>query len=312
MTPVGWRVRTVALMLAVVAAAGITATLAQGDDPPSTAAFRTVDGPNVFQLTAGSGSSTSASVVTGGSVTFTNSSVEMHDVDFSTPPQGGLSCQQTAGGSAATALRFPDSPTAGTWAGTCTFTRAGTYSFACDEHPGMTGTVVVSDPGGMTTVATTTTPTVTTPPPVTTVPAGTPPAAPPVTTTPSSPAPPVDKSPAAVVRSLAVSVGLAQRGANVRGTISGARSAARVEVTLTARRGDLRLTGRAATQSSIGKLSALTSRSGALTFSIRLGATARAALVRTHRLAITVSISAPVASGTIARRTFRIVVRSAG
>jgi plastocyanin len=311
MTKVGWGFRAVVLLVAVAAAAGITATLAQGDDPPSTAAFRTVDGPNVFQLTAGSGTSTSASIVTGGSVTFSNASVEMHDVDFSTPPQGGLSCQQTAGGSAPTALRFPDSPTAGTWAGTCTFTRAGTYSFACDEHPGMTGTVVVSDPG-TTTVATTTAPTVTTPPPVTTVPAGAPPTTTPTTTTPSTPALPVDGSPAAVVRALAVRVGLAQRGIRLRGTISGARGTARVKVALTARRGDLGLAGRSATQSSVGTLSALTSRSGTLTFTIGLGATARAALARAHRLAITVLISAPLASGRTAQRTFRVVVRPAG
>ena len=47
--------RVALLLVGLAAAGGVTATIAQGDDPPSTAAFRTVDGSNQFQRTAGSG-----------------------------------------------------------------------------------------------------------------------------------------------------------------------------------------------------------------------------------------------------------------
>ena len=60
------------LLIALAAGGGVTATMARGDDPPSTAAFRTVDGLDQFQLTQGTGSPTSASIVTGGTVTFSS------------------------------------------------------------------------------------------------------------------------------------------------------------------------------------------------------------------------------------------------
>ena len=72
---------------------------------------------------------------------------ESHNVDVTVPAQGGVSCQQTLGGTSPSAARFPNVPTSGSWAGVCTFTRAGTYSFQCDQHEGMTGTVVVTDAG---------------------------------------------------------------------------------------------------------------------------------------------------------------------
>lgn len=313
------RIRIALLAAALVAVGGVTAAMALGDDPPATATFRTVDGPNLFQLTAGSGSSTSASIVTGGTVSFTNMSTEDHDVHFVAPPQGGVSCTQTTGGTSPNALRFPNAPTSGTWGGTCTFTRAGTYSFMCDMHAGMTGTVVVSDPGAS--VATTTsTPVATTPVPVETVP---------TTSTPTSPAPasPANQSPTApttpaaqgpdnaqtpltVSRALSIRVSVAQRGSSVRGAISGARGVARVRIALQARRGALGLTARAASLIAVGSLSALTTRSGALTFVVRLSGPARTALAKHGRLPVTVLVTAPPATGTAHPKTFKIVVRS--
>jgi plastocyanin len=304
------------LFIVTLAAAGaFTATLAHGDDPPAAATFKTVDFVDHFQLVSGSGTATSAQIVTGGTVTFTNMSMEMHDVDFDQPAQGGVSCQQTIGGSAPTSLRFPNVPTDGTWGGVCTFTRAGTYSFMCDMHAGMTGTVVVSDPGSAPPVTTTqttptTTPTTPTPTtPTTTVPVlGTP--------TPTTPSPsPGDPSAApsqmqTPASALQVAVKLAQRGAALRGAISGARGGARVRVSLFARRSAMGLTGKPATLVGVGSFSALTTRSGALSFVARLDGRARAALAKHGRLAVTVRVTAPRATGT-ATRTFAVVLRPA-
>ena len=313
---IGLRHLRIPLLVAVAAAGAFTATIAHGDDPPAAATFETVDLVHHFQLVSGSGSASSARIVTGGTVTFTNMSTEMHDVDFDQPAQGGVSCQQTIGGSAPTSLRFPDVPTEGTWAGVCTFTRAGTYSFACDMHPGMTGTVVVSDPGSAPPVTTTTSTPPTTSTPTTSVPIiGTP-----TTTTSTAPAAPdpgtpsatpsQTPTPATAVRTLSVQVRPAQRGAVLRGSISGARSGARVEVSLLARRGALGLAGRPAALVAVGGFSAPASRTGTLGFAARLDARGRSALARRGRLAIAVRVTAPGTTGT-ATRTFAVVLRPA-
>jgi plastocyanin len=296
------------LIVALIAGGAFTATLAHGDDPPAAATFKTVDFVDHFQLVSGSGTAASARIVTGGTVTFMNMSMEMHDVDFDQPAQGGVSCQQTIGGSAPTSLRFPNVPTQGTWAGVCTFTRAGTYSFMCDMHAGMTGTVVVGDPGSAppvtTTTQTTPTPTAT---PTTTVPvAGTP-----TPTTPNpgqgDPSATPSQMPARVVQ---VTVKLAQRGAVLRGAISGARGTARVHVSLLARRGAIGLTGTPSTLVSVGSFSALTTTTGSLGFVARLDGRARTALAKHGRLAVAVRVTAPRATGT-ATRTFAVVLRPA-
>jgi hypothetical protein len=307
-------------MVALAAAGGITAAIAQGDDPPSTASFKTVDVADQFQLVTGSGSATSASIVTGGTVTFSNSSSEMHNVDFF-QTQSGVSCQQTMGGTSSSSVQFPGLPTAGTWAGVCTFARAGTYSFMCDQHEGMTGTVVVTNPGappGTTTapVVTTTTPVQTTPSggtPTTTVPGATTPTSTIVdTSTPTAAGaqtPSNSQTPGVVTRKLAFKLGLVQRGTSVRGTINGARGSARVKIALTARRGDLGLTGNAATLVGVGGLGALTTKNGVLSFVVKLDGKARATLAKRHRLALTVHVTALRVSGTAAPRLFKIVVR---
>jgi plastocyanin len=293
-------------MVAVVVAGGITAAIAQGDDPPSAASFKTVDGADQFQLVSGSGSATSANIVTGGTVTFANASVEMHNVDFNAQGQGGVTCQQTAGGSSPSALQFPGLPTAGAWGGVCTFTRAGTYSFMCDEHEGMTGTVVVTDVGAAPHV--TTTPVVTATTPVQTIPAGGTTTAPtPVSST--TPAPSTAQAPVTIARKLSFKISLAQRGSQVRGVISGARSSERAKVALTARRGDVGLKGKVSTPVGVGSLSALTTKVGALAFAVKLDGTALAALAKRHRLALTVRVTAPTVNGTAHPRVFKIVVR---
>jgi plastocyanin len=323
--------RIVFLLIALVAGGGITATLAHGDDPAATATFKTVDVQDVFQLTAGSGTSTSAHIVTGGTVTFANSSTEMHDVDFNPPAGGGVSCQQTSGGTSPSSLRFPSSPAKGAWGGVCTFTKPGTYSFVCDMHvdQGMTGTVVVTDAGAP--PGTTTAPTTTATKPVTTVPSGgtstTPTTAAPITTigtspvttattptkptTPSTPSANTAEAPVTVAKALSVRVGLAQRGSSVRGTINGAKGSARVKIALTARRGDIGLAGNAAALVGVGSLAARTTSAGVLTFAAKLDGKARTALATRRHLTLTVRITAPTVMGASTLRTFRIVLRPA-
>lgn len=312
--------RIALLMLALAAAGGITATIAQGDDPPATAAFKTVDGADAFQLTQGSGAGTSANIVTGGTVTFANMSVETHNVDFEVQGQTGLSCQQTVGGPSPSSLRFPNLPTSGSWSGSCTFTKAGVYSFTCDHHLGMTGTVVVSDPGVA--PGTTTAPVVTATTPVQTIPSGGTPTTPaPVATVPTdttsaptsagTPSASAAQTPAAAARKLAFKIVLAQRGSRVRGTINGARSSARVKIALTARRGDLGLGGKASAPVAVGSLSALTTKNGVLAFVVKLDGKARAALAKRHRLAVTVGVTAPSVSGPASLKVFKVVVRAA-
>ncbi|MBV8430696.1 MAG: hypothetical protein JO244_06015, partial [Solirubrobacterales bacterium] len=46
---------------------------------------------------------------------------------------------------------LPNQPTAPGWTGSCTFSTPGTYTFHCDLHPFMTGTIVVEAPGETTT-----------------------------------------------------------------------------------------------------------------------------------------------------------------
>jgi plastocyanin len=309
------RLRVALLLVGLAAAAGVTATIAHGDDPPSTAAFKTVDGVNQFQLTAGTGSATSASIVAGGTVTFTNTSIENHNVDFEVQGVTGVACQQALGGASPSPLRFPNAPASGSWSGSCTFTKAGTYSFTCDQHEGMTGQVVVTDPGappGTTTapVVTATTPVQTvpsggaTPAPVTTAPVGT-------TTTPSAGTPPVSaaQTPSSVARKLAYRISLAQHGSSLRGTVNGARSSARVKVVLTVKRGDLGVTGKASAPVDVGGFRGLSTQDGALTFAVKLSGKARAALAKRHRLVVTIAVTARPVSGTATLKTFRIVVR---
>jgi plastocyanin len=305
------KLRIALLLVALATAGGITATIAQGDDPPSTASFKTVDAGDQFQLVTGSGSATSANIVTGGTVSFANSSVAPHNVDF-VQAQSGVSCQQTVGGASASAVQFPGLPTAGTWAGVCTFTRAGTYSFMCDQHVGMTGTVVVSDRGAPPTtiatapVVTATTPSQTTP----TVDQTTAPAS--VSTPTATPTTTSAQTSVGGAKKLSIRVSLAQRGSSVRGVISGARSSARVKVALTARRGEIGLKDNAATLVGVGGLRAVTTKIGSLAFLVKLNGTALEALTRRGRLAITVRVTAPLVTGASAPKLFRVVVRPAG
>ena len=121
--------------------------------PAMSASFTAVD----YRWIAGSGGTT-VTIAAGGTVSFSYpSGHSMHNVDFGTGPQP-TSCEL---GGTAQAPPIPATPTPPGWSGSCTFDTPGTYSFHCDMHPGMTGSVIVTGTTTTTTTSTTTTGTTT-------------------------------------------------------------------------------------------------------------------------------------------------------
>jgi plastocyanin len=155
-----------ALALTAGVASAVIPTLAIGQSPPSSASFTAVDGSGAYggathtwqSNTGGS----QATIAPGGTITFSYSTgappqgSTMHNVDFSSGP-ATPACTQTQGPSSGSVPPLPHNPTGPGWAGTCTFNTPGTYSFHCDLHTSMTGTVVVQSGGSGTTTSTSTT-----------------------------------------------------------------------------------------------------------------------------------------------------------
>jgi plastocyanin len=147
---------------------------------------------NYFQDAATPGSDDhSVTITTGGKVSFAyladGSSAAPHNVAFDALQPA--TCVQTAGTDpdADDQAPVPNYPHGVGWAGECTFSAPGTYSFFCQAHPGMQGTVEVTGAGTPTptpdpTTSPTPTPsppaTATAPPPANVLPAPTPVATP--------------------------------------------------------------------------------------------------------------------------------------
>jgi plastocyanin len=158
----------VALVGGTVAAFAVSGSV--GAAAPSTASFTAVD--NIWQVT--NSTDTTATIAAGGTVAFGYpDGASFHNVDFDSAQP--TSCTQTSGNNSGSVPPLPAVPTVPGWAGACTFKTPGTYSFHCDMHASMTGTVVVegtstTTPGGTTTGGTTpggttSTGSTTTPPP---------------------------------------------------------------------------------------------------------------------------------------------------
>jgi plastocyanin len=131
-------------LLALAAGVGAAVALpafAPGDAPPSTASFTAQD--YAWHVTGGS--ATSVTIAVGGTVAFAYpSGASTHNADFSgTAPS---SCTQTAGAGSGSVPPLPAYPTAPGWTGSCRFDTPGTYSFHCDAHQTMHGTIEVVDP----------------------------------------------------------------------------------------------------------------------------------------------------------------------
>jgi len=282
------RMRYLPLVALAGLLAGFLPGLAAGVTAPSTASFTARDLSWEVTGTAAH----QATIAMGGTVSFAYpSGASAHNADFGASAPSA--CTQTAGASSGAVPPLPASATGPGWTGTCTFTTAGTYTFHCDLHPSMTGTVVVVDPDAPPPSTTTTTGSPS-PPPTTTgttnpdpAPPATTPATTPVSTTLSpstlptggttAPPPAADGVPSRTPTTLTVA--RRQRGTHLRGSVAIGRPG-RLTIELLATLGARRET--------IGRAPARTVPVGARRFSITIGARAQRALRRRGHLTVTV------------------------
>jgi plastocyanin len=254
----------VALAALLGVAAAVVPTLASGQAAGS-ASFTAVD----FAFNSSQGGN-SASIDAGGTVSFSYpQGGSEHNVDFTGGP-ATPSCTQSKGTNSGSVPPVPHSPQGPGWAGSCTFSTPGTYTFHCDLHNFMTGTITVNS-GGTTTTTTTTSPGTTTSTSTTTTPA------------PTSTGGP---SPAAALGSVALAS--SQTGTSVRGSATVGHAGSTLSVNLLATRAGLARA--AAATASAGRLTRHSVGPGRVSFSVALNQKARRALRRHGRLALTVGI----------------------
>ena len=282
-------------------AAAIVPSLASGSSPPASASFTAID--DAWEAN-GSPTSTQVTIAQGGTITFSYpSGGTQHNADFGSGPAPS-GCTQTAGPSSGAVPPLPHSQTSPGWSGSCTFNTPGTYTFHCDLHSFMTGTIVVQAPGSSTTTAppptTQTGTTTTTPQPTTT--ATTPP------TPPSGGSGQSTGSPLAGTAASAISVPARQRGHLVRGSarIAEAGAGGKLEVDLFAGASALARRGRGLLRVGRAVLSPLTP--GTARFSAPLDAVANRAL-RRHALMLTVVVTVRSRGGRAASVTRTIALR---
>jgi len=298
-----------ALLAGTVAALAVPGS-APGTPPPSTASFTAQD--YAWHVTGDTTSST-VTIAEGGTVSFGYpTGRSMHNADFS----AGLapsSCTQTAGTQGGTPPPLPTVPTAAGWSGTCTFDTPGTYTFHCDLHHFMQGTVVVVDPnapppttGGTTgttggTTGTTGTGTGSTPPPSGTT-GG------PGATTPSGTTAGGGSAPG-----VRLSVAHAQRGSLLRGSVTTPAARSRIDVSALVSNATLakhRLHGRARAVR-VGERRLRSRAAGSTAFTVSLDAAARGALRRRHSLTVRLRVVVTPPGGRAVVRTVTVVVRRA-
>jgi plastocyanin len=262
---------------------------------PMTGSFTTSD----FAFTAGDGSTT-VNIATGGTVDFSYpTGGNEHNVDFGSGPQP-TSCTLDGADQAAP---IPAAPTAPGWSGSCTFDSPGTYTFHCDKHTFMTGTIVVggdttttttgtqTEPGGGSTT-TGTSPTTTTMPMNMPMPMPTPTTGGSTTTktgTSGKPAP----SPLTGSAGNSIKIATTQSGNQVRGTlkISAAGRGGHVLITVLASRSGLKhgaSHGKQLVTLASKRVNGL--RPGTAKFTVTVGGTGRKALTTYRRLATIVEI----------------------
>jgi plastocyanin len=129
-----------ALILATVILAALPAG-ARAGALPSSGAFTAMD----FEWDAAGGGHTVV-IAQGGAVTFGYPSGRSeHNAHFTTGIPS--SCVQNAGADSGAVPPLPHTATGAGWTGSCTFGKPGRYTFHCDAHPFMTGTVAVQAAG---------------------------------------------------------------------------------------------------------------------------------------------------------------------
>ena len=271
-------------------------SLASGD-APSSASFTATD----FAWQVSGGTATEATIAEGGTVTFGYpSGANDHNADFGTGAQPA-SCAQTAGTVSGTVPPLPHVPTPPGWSGTCTFSTPGTYTFHCDKHAFMTGTIVVQSTTTTATTTTTTTATTTTAtttgttPTSTTTTPGTTPANTGTGTTPLSSTgatPPMRGSVTAIV------VPARQRGRAIRGSLRLTATGAGSRLVVTAQSPRSALGGgNAHGLARVGRAVRRSLRPGTVRFSVSLSPTARRALARVGRMTVIVTVTITTPAG---------------
>jgi plastocyanin len=319
----------------VGAAVAVLPALASGGAPASTAAssapmtgsFTAVD----YAWNAAGGGNT-VTIAPGGTVSFSYpSGGSIHNAAFDSAQP--TSCTQTAGASTGSVPPLPNPAAGQGWSGSCTFNTPGTYTFHCQIHSYMTGTIVVGSGGG-TTTTTTTPPTTTTYPTTTTTTTTNPPPPPPTTTTTPYYPPPLPTiastqpqtgnstgstssyasghtaggSPlASAARAVAIAGG--QRGSAVRGSVAVSRAGAggSLEVDVFVTRAALS-SARRGGPVRIGLLRT-SLHAGIVRFSVALNGAGKRALSRHRRLAVTVKLSLVSPRGARASATRQVVLR---
>ncbi len=145
--------RRVPLAAGAAVAALLVPSAASAAPPPLSASYTATDISITNHQWYVTGTTTTATTIaTSGTVTFSYPvGTTRHDVNF-TSALKPASCQ-VAGGTAG-APPLPSTPRTAPWVGTCRFDTPGTYTFNCQVHPTMTGTINVtgdsepSSPGG--------------------------------------------------------------------------------------------------------------------------------------------------------------------
>jgi plastocyanin len=261
-----------ALAAGVVVAAALTSSAQGGGQPPPSASFTA--GDNYWYVTGTS--STTATIATGGSVTFISpTGNDEHNASFQ--GVGPSSCNPP----------LPGPPTVAPWDATCQFNTAGTYSFVCTAHNGMEGTVQVVAAG-----------TPTTPPPTTGP--GTPPGGNPPGGSPGQPG------------SVSVKVGRRQRGTTVRGSVTTTMDGSRLAVkALVSNRLLTTSPPRRTRKVSVGSLRRLVASAGKTSFRLKLNRAARRALNRRDRLVVSLRVTVTPPSGPATTKTTRVILRPA-
>lgn len=232
-------------------------------DFPATASFTAYDS---VWLATGSLTQKWVTLATGGTVTFGYpEGKDFHNADFFNSDLKPSSCTQTAGAHSGQVSPLPPTPEAVGWSGTCEFDTAGTYTFICDAHDFMRGTIYVGvePPTGPTGPSGLTWPTGT-PGSPTTGPGGS-----------SSPTRP------------RLSVARRQQGGVVRGTVTTPVAGSRIVVSAFV---SSKLLAKPARQVRVGSETKRSKSTGKASFAVKLNAAARRALHRRHRLVVSLRI----------------------
>jgi plastocyanin len=169
----------------------------------------------------------------------------------------------------------PDATPPG-WSGSCTFGAYGTYTFRCELHSYMTGRVEVPDPN---------------PPPT-------------GTTGPTGPSP--TETGGELTPPPAVKVAQRQSGTVVRGSVTTPAGPSMIAVTALVAKSALASRARLVR---VGALKKHSTGTGRTSFAVRVRRSARRALHRRHRLAVTMRIAVTPDAGTAFKKTVTVVLR---